>query len=32
MEHLLQAIRAEYEKMEWPVTAGMWGEYEYLMI
>ena len=32
MEHLLQAIRAEYEKMEWPVTAGMWGEYEYLMM
>ena len=32
MEHLLQAIRAEYEKMEWPVTAGLWGEYEYLMI
>ncbi|MCH5265792.1 MAG: ATP-binding protein [Lachnospiraceae bacterium] len=32
MEHLLQAIRAEYEKMEWPVAAGMWGEYEYLMI
>lgn len=31
MEHLLQAVRAEYEKMEWPVTAGMWGEYEYLM-
>ena len=32
MEHLLQAIRAEYEKMEWPVSAGMWGEYEYLMM
>ena len=32
MEHLLQAVRAEYEKMEWPVLAGMWGEYEYLMM
>ncbi|MCH5258810.1 MAG: ATP-binding protein [Lachnospiraceae bacterium] len=32
MEHLLQAIRAEYEKMEWPVSPGMWGEYEYLMM
>lgn len=32
MEHLLQAIRAEYEKMEWPISAEMWGEYEYLMI
>lgn len=32
MEHLLQAVRAEYEKMEWPVTAEMWGEYEYLMM
>ena len=32
MEHLLQAIRAEYEKMEWPVAAGMWGEYEYLVM
>lgn len=31
MEHLLQAIRTEYEKMEWPATAGMWGEYGYLM-
>lgn len=31
MEYLLQAIRAEYEKMEWPVSAGMWGEYGYLM-
>ena len=32
MEHMLQAIRAEYEKMEWPVSAGIWGEYGYLMI
>lgn len=32
MKHLLQAIRAEYEKMEWPVAAGMWGEYGYLMM
>ena len=32
MEHLLLAIRAEYEKMEWPVAAGIWGEYEYLMM
>lgn len=31
MELLLQAIRAEYEKMEWPVSAGMWGEYGYLI-
>lgn len=31
MEFLLQAIRAEYEKMEWPVSAGMWGEYGYLI-
>lgn len=32
MEHLLKAIRAEYEKMEWPVSAGMWGEYGYLLM
>ena len=32
MENLLQAIQAEYEKMEWPVAAGMWGEYGYLMM
>lgn len=32
MEHLLWAIRAEYEKMEWPVSAEIWGEYRYLMI
>lgn len=31
MEFLLQAIRTEYEKMEWPVSAGMWGEYGYLV-
>lgn len=31
MELLLQAIRAEYEKMEWPVSVGMWGEYGYLI-
>lgn len=31
MEHILRAIRAEYEKMEWTVSKGMWGEYEYLM-
>ncbi|MCH5275719.1 MAG: ATP-binding protein [Lachnospiraceae bacterium] len=32
MEHLLQAIRAEYEKMEWPVSDEIWGEYEYLIM
>ena len=32
MKLLLQAIRAEYEKMEWPVAEGMWGEYGYLMM
>ena len=32
MEHLLQAIREEYEKMEWPVSADMWGEYGYLIM
>lgn len=32
MEHILQAIKAEYEKMEWPVSAGMWGQYGYLMM
>lgn len=32
MEHLLQAIREEYEKMEWPVSDGMWGEYGYLIV
>lgn len=31
MEHILQAIRSEYEKMEWPVSKEMWGEYEYLI-
>lgn len=31
MGHILRAIRAEYEKMEWTVSKGMWGEYEYLM-
>ena len=31
MDLLLRAIRAEYNKMEWPVTTGMWGEYEYLI-
>lgn len=31
MEFLLRAIRAEYEKMEWPVSVGMWGEYGYLI-
>ena len=32
MEHLLQAVKAEYEKMERPVSEGMWGEYEYLIM
>ena len=31
MKLLLRSIRAEYEKMEWPVSAGMWGEYGYLI-
>lgn len=30
MEHILRAIRAEYEKMERTVTKDMWGEYGYL--
>ena len=32
MEHLLKAIKAEYEKMEWPVSTEIWGEYGYLMM
>ena len=32
MEHILQAIRAEHEKMEWPVSAETWGAYGYLMV
>lgn len=31
MEHVLRAVRAEYEKMERTVTEDMWGEYGYLM-
>lgn len=27
MEHILNAVRAEYEKLERPVTRDMWGEY-----
>lgn len=30
MEHILAAIRAEYEKMERTVTKDIWGEYGYL--
>ncbi|MCH5281428.1 MAG: ATP-binding protein [Lachnospiraceae bacterium] len=32
MEHILHAIKAEYEKMEWPISMEMWGEYGYLMM
>lgn len=28
MEHLLYAVRAEYEKLERPIIKDMWGEYE----
>ncbi len=31
MEHILTAVRAEYEKMERTVTKDIWGEYGYLM-
>lgn len=31
MEHVLNAVRAEYEKLERPVTMDMWGEYWELM-
>ena len=31
MEHVLRAIRMEYEKMERSVTPELWGEYGYLM-
>lgn len=31
MEHVLNAVRAEYEKMERPVTRDIWGEYGALM-
>ncbi|MDE7324154.1 MAG: ATP-binding protein [Lachnospiraceae bacterium] len=31
MEHILMAIRAEYEKMERTITKDMWGEYGYLL-
>lgn len=27
MEHVLNAVRAEYEKLERPVTSDLWGEY-----
>lgn len=27
MDHVLNAVRAEYEKLERPVTMDMWGEY-----
>ena len=30
MEHVLRAVRMEYEKMERNVTAEFWGEYAYL--
>ena len=31
MGHVLRAVRAEYEKMEWPLSGNMWGTYAYLM-
>ncbi|MDE7273910.1 MAG: ATP-binding protein [Lachnospiraceae bacterium] len=31
MEHVLSAVRAEYEKLERPVTREMWGKYGELM-
>lgn len=31
MEHILLAVRAEYEKMERTVTKDVWGEYGYLL-
>ncbi|MDE6566374.1 MAG: ATP-binding protein, partial [Lachnospiraceae bacterium] len=31
MEHVLNAVRAEYEKLERPVTDDMWGEYGEMM-
>ena len=31
MEHVLNAVRAEYEKMERPVTREMWGKYGELL-
>lgn len=31
MEHVLKAVRAEYEKLERPVTKDMWGEYGGIM-
>ena len=31
MGHILRAVRAEHEKMEWPVSGNMWGAYAYLM-
>lgn len=31
MEHVLNAVRAEYEKMERPVTREMWGKYAELL-
>lgn len=32
MEHILYAVRAEYEKLERPVIKDMWGEYEEFML
>lgn len=31
MEHVLNAVRAEYEKLERPVTKDIWGEYWEMM-
>ncbi len=31
MEHILGAVRMEYEKLERSVTADLWGEYGYLI-
>lgn len=31
MEHVLRAVRMEYEKLERSMTPEMWGEYGYLM-
>lgn len=31
MEHVLRAIRMEYEKLDRSVTSRLWGEYGYLM-
>lgn len=31
MEHILRAVRAEYEKMEWTAAKDIWGEYGYLL-